>query len=204
MLPLWLEGESNKSISHWCPSLCFSLASRMYNSTASFFLLISTEHSVTYEGNSLYYRVLVVVVQHRCLQPVLHLQENQNRVCHMKPFHGAFMAESFFSFNLQTFFPVGTWNGVSQKWNTKTFPEQGRHFRYLQLPTMVEAICKYKKKESSGLVYIIYITMVWPSLDDLGNNRHMPYGTANDTGRDGKILSHSGLSSHFILQAHTP
>lgn len=61
-----------------------------------------------------------------------------------------------------------------------------------------------KKKESSGLVYIIYITMVWPSLDDLGNNRHMPYGTANDTGRDGKILSHSGLSSHFILQAHTP
>lgn len=52
----------------------------------------------------------------------------------------------FFSFNLQTFFPVGTWNGVSQKWNTKTFPEQGRHFRYLQLPTMVEAICKYKKE----------------------------------------------------------
>jgi hypothetical protein len=61
-----------------------------------------------------------------------------------------------------------------------------------------------KRKVLSGLAHIIYVTMAWVSLDDLENNRHISYGAANDTGKDGKSLSNSEPSSPFILQAHNP
>ena len=61
-----------------------------------------------------------------------------------------------------------------------------------------------RKKVLSGLAYIIYVTMAWLSLDDLENNRQIPYGAAYDTRRDGKSLSNSEPSSPFILQAHNP
>ena len=46
---------------------------------------VDLHRKITYEENSLYYGELVVaVVQYLCLLPWLYLQENQNRVCHMK------------------------------------------------------------------------------------------------------------------------
>jgi len=219
MLPLQLEGESNQPTSHWCLSHCLSLASRMYNPTASWapFLLISSGHSVTYQENSLYYPEYFVLFPYLYLPPRLYLQENQNRVCHMKSHWLEINPSSAWDFPWRV---NGRINISHLTFNPSS--QQGPGVRFLRNETLRYFLNKggisdtynslsgwkqsatIKRKVLSGLAHIIYVTMAWVSLDDLENNRHISYGAANDTGKDGKSLSNSEPSSPFILQAHNP
>ena len=123
------------------------------------FLLLFTGHPIAYQETSLYCQSLVDD-QHLCLLPEVYLKKKIRTECATWSHTGTHESKPscswnfpwilygrnhFFSFNLQSFFPTETWSEVSQKWNTKVFPEQGKDLRYLQLPPMVESICNYKE-----------------------------------------------------------
>ena len=119
-------------------------------------------------------------------------------------FHGSSMAEIIFSH--LTFSPSSQQKPGVRFLRNETlryFLNRGRiSDTYNSLPWWnPSAIIK---KSLSLLTHIISVTTVWLSLDYLRNNRYMSYVAANDTGKAGKSLSHSGLSCTFILHAHIP
>lgn len=96
----------------------------------------------------------------------------------------------FLSFNLQLPFPKRILSKASQERNTKAFPEQGRDFRYLQLPSVVEAICNHRKESTvrNGLFCILHKGLAFSGW--LREQRaYSATGAANDPRRDGESLS---------------
>ena len=181
------------------------------------FLLLFTGHPIAYQETSLYCQSLVDD-QHLCLLPEVYLKKKSEQsvpheatLAHMKVnpvvlgiFHGSSMAEIIFSH--LTFSPSSQQKPGVRFLRNETlryFLNRGRiSDTYNSLPWWnPSAIIK---KSLSLLTHIISVTTVWLSLDYLRNNRYMSYVAANDTGKAGKSLSHSGLSCTFILHAHIP